>query len=152
MKKVVFFIGLLILTLAVPPSFSFFIYKEVSKRTRAEVQGQFSPVFFSPSFNLSKASIQWDDKVRISSGDLHVEYSPLTFLKGGGVRIKISGVDLPVQLMGSFAGMAPKNSVTIQDFYADVTINKDGLQEIHMIRAEAPEMHFKFGLANNIKA
>ena len=149
MKKVGLLLCLLGLTLVVvlPPLLGFVVYKEIGKRTETQIDGVFTPAFFTSSFNIENVSIEWQEKVKLNSGNLNVVYQLWPFLTGRGLRLKISGQNLPVTLMGDLVNLAPQESIIIQDFYADLTISNNGLQEINALKAISPEMQFQFGLA-----
>lgn len=147
MRKILLYLIVPVLAVtALPPLLGFWVYREVSHRTQAEIKADFKPLFFSPAFRLENASIDWDGKIALQSGSLNVRYDLTGILKRGGIRVKISGSDLPVRFAGVLKDLSPDRQIVVQDFYADVTINKDGLEEINMLRAKAPEMQFQFGL------
>lgn len=147
MKKAAIFVILAAaFVTAVPPMLGYWVYREVKARTHARIEAEFHPEFFSPAFRLENAVIEWDGKISLSSGTLNVQYDLSGIFRKLGIRVKVSGSDLPVQFTGALQELSSGRQIVVQDFYADVTINKDGLEEINMLRAKAPEMQFQFGL------
>lgn len=134
-----------LLAVATPPVLGFWVFQQLGTRLKAKVSGHYSPVWFSTSFKVSELDLQWDGKVQLHSGEVTVDYDPLTVFFADGLRVRISGKKIPVSLLGPWAHAAASPDVMLDDFFADITIGRGGVKEIHAVQAKSPEIQFQIG-------
>src|SRR3990167_3298335 len=89
-----------LLPVALPPVGGWMIRERLEKRLDIKIKGNFVPAMFSTVFYLKNARFEWKGKVRFEKGDLRVAYELLSFFSNRGVRIRLSGKDLEMRLLG----------------------------------------------------
>jgi len=127
------------------PVIGFWIWCELGPRFDAQIEGNFRPRWFSTSFDVNHLKLDWNDKVRIESGNLKVQYDLVSLFKGGGLRVQLSGSEIPVVLLGSWAQASSRPDVTLDHFFADLTLTRGGIRDIHRVEAHSPELKFYIG-------
>lgn len=147
MKKK-FFLSLLAaigISLCVFPVMSFFARKDFENKVDVHLQGQMN-LHFGPVFELRNVRLNWQDKVRILSGDLTVRYDPFTFWHSKGVHIVISSHNLRFQLEGDWAAQVGQNMpVKLDELLVDIRFNQQGISEILSVNIQSPELRFVIG-------
>ncbi|MBU3758625.1 MAG: hypothetical protein FGM27_01700 [Candidatus Omnitrophica bacterium] len=138
------FFAVLLFALFYPVS-SWIVFDRIQSVCKTPVQGRFEAHFFSPTFRVKNAVLNWNKKVGIESGDIEVRYELGTLLKNKALRVEIRGRKVPVRFLGAFSRISPREKVILDEFYADLLIGREGLQEISSIRIESPELKFQLG-------
>ncbi|HTL46853.1 MAG TPA: hypothetical protein VL688_02185 [Verrucomicrobiae bacterium] len=124
------------------PVVGYGVYRQLGTRLDARVEGQYAPVFFRPVFYIKNLRLEWDNKVKVHSGDVKVEYDPASLLSGA-LNVRLSGHKVPVTLLQDWAYAAQKPDLVLDDFFADVTFASRGLKDINALRAVSPEIQFQ---------
>ncbi len=127
---------------ALLPAGSWLVFKRLEKRLDVKIQAHFSPAIFSPVFYLKNAHFEWKGKVRFEKGDLKVAYEPFSFFSREGLRIRLSGENLEMRLLGDWAAMQGVEHARVEKFGADFSVGAKGLNEIYY--AEAHSSAFQF--------
>lgn len=144
-KMMAAILAAVLLAMGTPPVLGFWVFQQLGARLKAKVSGHYSPVWFATSFRVSDLELQWDQKVHLHSGKVRVDYDPLTVFFTDGMRVRITGKKIPVSLLGPWAHAAASPDVTLDDFFADITLGRGGVKEIHAVQARSPEIQFQIG-------
>ncbi len=131
----IFLAGLPVLT-------SWGIYKHLENRLEIKIRGQFLPVPFAPVFYLKNAQFQWNGKVHFENGHLKVSYNPFSFLSSRGVRVRLTGGGLQVQLLGDWAKMQGVEKAALERFKAEFSVGANGINEIYCVEVQSPAFQF----------
>lgn len=128
------------------------VWRELQHRLKIEMGGKFVPAVLLPSFEIRDAHFEWDDKVKLISGHLKVEYHPMAYLLSRGpwipartpaaLRITLSGNQLVAELLGSWAERQGLRSLPIDRFHADLALGPRGLDEIFSLEVDSPVFQF----------
>lgn len=140
-----FMISLAALAVGFSPAAGWWVLKRVEKSLHVPVQGRFEPHYFQTSFTVRKAQFNWENKISLDSGDIQVRYDLLSLFSAGGITIKISGQSLPVKFLNDLARISPREQVLLDDFFAELVINTQGLKEVVALRIKSPELQFQMG-------
>src|SRR3989338_755439 len=108
-----------------------FVKAYVERSLELELQGSLVPSFLQPSFTLKDTRFQWEDKVKLESGDLWVQYRFFPVLLGKPLRLHIRGNDLKVILLSDWASMFQATAIPIKEFDLDLSLDQEGIHEIH---------------------
>lgn len=127
------------------PVMGFWIFQRLERSLKVPVNGRFEPRFFQTSFVIRDAALTWDNKVSLQSGDVTVHYDLGSLVSGKGIRVKLNGQKLPVTLLGELAQIGSKPKITVDDFFADLLFDKDGLKEMSALRVKLPELQYQIG-------
>lgn len=136
---------MLLLAVGFSPAAGWWVLKHVEKSLRVPVQGRFEPHFFQTSFTVRQAQFNWENKISLDAGDIRVGYDLLSLVSSGGITIEISGQSLPVRFLNDLARISPREQVVLDDFFAKLVINTQGLKEVVALRIKAPELQFQVG-------
>ncbi len=147
MRKIT--LGLLVLLSALAVGFSpaagWWVLKRVEKSLDVPVQGRFEPHYFQTSFTVRQARFNWENKISLDAGDIKVDYDLLSLFSAGGITIEIRGQSLPVKFLNDLARISPREQVVLDEFFAELVINTQGLKEVVALRIKAPELQFQMG-------
>lgn len=108
------------------------------------LKGSFEPVLFRNAFIVKGVHWNMPGKVRVDSGTVRVRYFPLSFLKGDGFRLVITGEKLPVELSSAILGENIKK-ITLERVNADIKLQDGEIQEIYNLEVVSPELNLKIG-------
>ena len=134
---------LLLVLSGLPVLGSRIVYGVIQHRLKIKMEGRFVPQIAKTSFYLKDAYFQWEDKVRFENGDLRVDYSPVSFLNPNGLRIRLSGKNLQVHLLGDWAKMEGVERATLEKFNADFSLGRKGLNEIYWVQVDSRAFQFQ---------
>ena len=149
-KKNIFLLILIVFLLAVfPLAGSLAVCKHLEHRLDIKIQGQFAPGLFTPAFYLKNARFEWNGKVRFENGDLKVEYNPFSFLMPEGLRVRLTGKNLQVRLLGDWAKMQGVEKADLEKFEADFSLGRKGLNEIYCVEVESKAFQFHLRKSEN---
>lgn len=147
MRKI--YLGLLVLFLVLAVGFSpavgWWVFKRVEKSLEVPVQGRFEPHYFQAAFTVRQAAFNWENKIGLEAGDIQVKYSLLSLFSSGGIKITLSGRALPVKFLGDLSRISPRERVKVDDFFAELVIDTQGLKEVAALRIKSPELQFQMG-------
>ena len=118
------------------------VFRRLEKKLDIQIQGGFAPVMFAPVFYLKKARFEWNRKVRFENGDLKAEYNPFSFFSPEGMRIRLSGKNLDVRLLGDWAAMQGVEQAHLEKLEADFSLGRKGLNEIYYLQVESNAFRF----------
>ena len=150
MKRNFFFIGVMALFLATLPLIaSWSVCQRLENRLNIQIEGRFVPVLFAPVFYLKDTQFEWNRKVRFEKGDLKVAYEPLSLLSREGLRVRLSGKDLKIRLLGDWARMQGVENADLEKFRADFSLGRKGLNEIYCVEAESKAFQFHLEKSEN---
>lgn len=144
-KTLGFLILLLFVSVGFSPAMGWWVFKRVEKSLHVPVQGRFEPHYFQTSFIVRQAEFNWENKISLDGGDIKVGYDLLSLFSAGGIKIEISGQSLPVRFLNDLARISPREEVLVNDFFAELVINTQGLKEVAALRIKAPELQFQMG-------
>ena len=116
--------------------------KRLEKKAGTPIQGTFQPHVLRPAFTLRNASLSWQNRFRILSGDIEVRYDPLSLLPGRKLRVHIKGARLGVQLMGDLLESQGLSDIRLDKVDLDFAFYERGAPEIYLFRVESPELQF----------
>lgn len=125
---------------------NFWVFKEIQKRLKVHLEGQYVPTVFVPSFRLEKGSFNWEDRVRLVEGSIKVGFDPLTLFSGRGMRIVVKSSGAKIKFLGNWAVQEGIEDATVDTLYADVILGRRGISGINEIEARSPK--FQFSLKN----
>ncbi len=143
--KIRIIVFLILIILLLPAASGYWIRLELEKRTEMEIGGTYIPRLIFPSFFLRDAHFAWDDKVKLVSGHLKVDYDLFSLLSGRPLRVTLTSSNLTIKLLGEWADMEGISDVQLDRFYADLAFDGDGLREVFQVHAESPTLQFHFG-------
>ena len=135
-------VSVLVLWAFVPASLSYAVSTLLQHRLGIRVTGNFIPSLFVPNFSMKNASFEWKDKVQLVSGDLKVEYRPLSLLPWKRLRIRLSGKGFHVNLLGSWAKMQGVQNAVVDSFGADFEMDAREIREIYLLDAQSKAFQF----------
>lgn len=147
MRKIIlgFWVLLLVVAVGFSPAVGWWVLKRVEKSLHVPVQGRFEPHYFQNSFTMRQAEFNWENKISLDAGDINVGYDLLSLFSTGGITIEISGQELPVKFLNELARISPREHVILDEFFAELVINSQGLKEVVALRIKAPELQFQMG-------
>lgn len=131
---------------AVSLGVNYWVYREVQKRLKVRVEGQYVPSFFSASFRLDRATFNWEDKVRLLDGSLEVGFDPASLFSSRGIRIVIKSRNARIKLLGSWAVQEGVEDAMVDTLLADIVLGRRRITGINEI--EAKSKSFQFSLKN----
>ncbi len=137
-------LGGLILGWGGPLAAGLWVKQEIERRLTMDIQGVFWPGFFRPSFELKKANFIWQDKVKVLSGNLKIDYDPISLLNHRRIRVRMEGRDLSAVLLGKWAETQGVQDLKFHDFFADFEIGEKGLEEVNALKAHSPLLNLDF--------
>lgn len=143
MKKVVLPIAIFLFLITIPLVLHACVFQGIQYCLKTKVDGVFVPSFWSSSFEIKNARMNWKDKIRIDEADLVVRYSMVWFFKNRALRIRVSSKDPSIELLGSWAKLQGVEKTRLEHFEADLVLGKDGLKEIFLVDAYSPEFQFQ---------
>lgn len=144
MQKIFLSAVVLVLFLAgLPVLGSWSVYKRLESRLDLKIQGRFSPRIFASAFDLNNAQFEWNGKVLFEKGDLKVEYNPFSFFLPQGLRVRLTGKNLQVRLLGDWAKMQGVEKADLQKFEADFSLGRKGLNEIYCVEVQSQVFQFQ---------
>lgn len=157
------FVFLLVAATLMPPLAGWWVWHELEHRMNVKISGRYSPAFFLPAFTIKDAAFEWDDKVKLVSGNLNVSYEPFSFLFARGgcalgsgdslLQVKLSGTGLRAELMGEWAMMeGVHGEVPIDHFSAELGFGSDGLREISSLFIHSPAFQFQIKKSETLMA
>jgi len=130
-------------TLVVPGLTSYWLKREIEQRLDVKIGGRISPKLFRSSFMLEDVTVDWDDKLKVASGKVDVQYDWLSLVAGDDIRIAVQSDDLAVELLGVWAKVGDMQNVNFSHFFADLSGGKEGIRQIHSLDANSPTLKFK---------
>jgi hypothetical protein len=125
-----------------PPLSGYLVYREIQHRMKLKIAGDFSPAFHFPGFYLRNAHFQWEDRVELLSGNMTVQYDPLSLLRGELLRIVISSRGAAIRLTGAWEKMQGVNNAVIDVFDCDLGLGRKGIREIYGLELRSPAFQF----------
>ncbi len=144
-SKLIWAVCVLLVASAMPAVTGYWVFQRLEHSLNVPVGGRFEPRLLQASFVVRDAVLMWDNKISLQSGDITVDYNLWSLFSEKGIRIKLSGQKLPVTLLGELAPLAPQAQVTVDDFFADLLFDGEGLKEISALRVKSPELQFQIG-------
>ena len=148
-KTLLFAFGGAVLIFFVFLTFDLQVCQELKSRLKISIQGKFEPSFLLSSFYLRNAQLTWKEKVRLISGDFKVSYKPWQLLGKRNLRIELEGKNLDVEFLGKWAEAQGVRKVTLESFYADVALDRQGLREVYAVDARSPSFQFRIQRTEN---
>lgn len=133
---------IVLLFAGLPPAASWIVFKRLEKRLDLQIKGRFAPVIFAPVFYLKKARFEWNGKVRFENGDLKADYDLFSFFSPQGVRVRLSGKNLDVRLLGDWAMMQGVEQAHLEKFEVDFSLGRKGLNEIYYLQVDSNVFRF----------
>lgn len=82
-------------------------------------------------------------KVRLISGNLRVDYNPLTMIFTDVVRVRLSSDKIQAKLLGVWAELQGVEDALIDHFVAEVGIGPKGLTEIYGVDIKSQSFQFQ---------
>lgn len=125
------------------------VQRELGTRLKIQIQGRFEPVALFPSFYLRDLQFTWKEKVKLTSGDLKVNYRLGRLLERNGLGVELEGKNLEVEFLDKWAKLQGVEKVTLQSFYADLELGPEGLREVYSLDARAPSFQFRIRRTEN---
>ncbi len=143
-KRKHLFLALVLLAGAVvlPAAGDLKVRRELEKRLQIKLEGKIMPGFFTPSFHVRDARFEWEDKVKLLSGDLIFDYDPAFLLGKESLRIRCRARNCQARLLGSWADMQGVGDLAITRLDADLTLDRSGLREVNAILVDSPAFQF----------
>lgn len=123
------------------------VVRFVEKALDLKVSGRIQPVRGKFEFSISSLNTEWDQKIKINSGQISVHYGIKNF-NPYEWHIRITGRNVDAELRGDWVSIAGGESALFSDFYADLMFDQNGIKEIMALRAESPTIQFRFGEAS----
>ncbi len=120
------------------------VLRGVEKALRIKISGQIQPEFLKTSFHVSGVQTAWNQKIRILSGRVDVDYDPI-LMAAGRLALRIQGTKVAAELLGDWAQLAGGQKIIFDDVFVNFVLVANGIQEIKSLRAESPSVHFSFG-------
>ncbi len=140
---------LLLFAMFLPPLLGVGVWQTLQHRLGIRVGGVYCPSILVPSFTIRGAHFEWDDKVKLVSGNIKVGYHPVSYLvrnflltRSAPLRTRLSGRNLDIELLGNWSQMQGLHRVKLDLFEADLVFGPSGIQEIYLLRAESPQFQF----------
>src|SRR3989344_1159700 len=124
---------LLICATLLPPVLGWVVWRDLGHRMKMKISGRYTPAFFVPSFEIRNVHFEWDEKVKLLSGNVRVTYDPLSYVFKNAFRLRLSGENLSAKLLGEWAQMEGVQDATLKHFHADFLLGKKGLEEIYSL-------------------
>ena len=124
------------------PAAGFWVWQEVQGRMGVKISGRYSPVLFSFSFILHGARFEWDEKVKFISGDLKVDFEPLSLLSGSLLRIRLQSQNSEIELLGEWAELEGVRRVKLDRVEAHLGLAREGLRDIYFLDVRSPSLQF----------
>lgn len=123
------------------------VISQAEKALELEVGGSVHAPAFKSGFVIERLHLDWDNRVRVLSGTLEVDYD-LRSLISGRYAVMLNGRQVAAELMGDWAEIAGGQKAVFDEVFADLIFDDEGLREINALRAESPTLQFRFGQAN----
>jgi len=146
-KKLILFswVLLMIPVLFLPQWTAWRVFQELKSRADFRIEGDFSPRWPAPAFDLRRVRLDWDRKIRVLEGDLRIEFDPFLFWRKRWIRVRLSGEKIPATVLEK--GWVPQDleKVTFDRIYAELLFDLDGLRDILALKVESPRVAFQFG-------
>lgn len=128
------------------------VLRRMEQALKIKIAGRIEPEFFQTSFHLTGVQTAWDQKIRIFSGRLDVDYDAAALVTGK-LALRLQGKKVASELLGDWALMAGQpaspsgdgQKVVFDDVFADFIMDAHGVREIKALRVESPSVHFRFG-------
>jgi hypothetical protein len=144
MKRKVFVAGLVILGLmASSGAVEIWVCHEIQARLHIKIEGKYDPMFFRPAFRIRDARFTWRQKVELLSGDLNVRYDLLKLVSSNQIRVRLSGRDLKVKLLGSWSKIQGIENAVIRNLDTGIAIGPGGLEKIDYLELDSDEFQFR---------
>ncbi|MDD5216992.1 MAG: hypothetical protein PHN49_02195 [Candidatus Omnitrophica bacterium] len=116
---------------------------EIERRIKADIQGDVRPVLFQPRFALKNVNFVWKDKLKVSSGEVDIEYDAMQLISGELLRVKIQGGNIQGELLGTWSEIEGVKQVDELTLIADLGFGRHGLREIHDVEVNSPTLKFR---------
>lgn len=145
------FVLTLLLAAAVPAGASFWAWQQIRDRSGIEVAGTFRPHWGRWLFEVRDFRLNWNGRIRLSGNRLTVEYDPGSLFRQDGLKVRVSGRDLPAELDESMAVMTGRSQLRLDFLEAALILDRQGLKEVTGLDARAGVFQFRFGETENIK-
>jgi len=118
----------------------FWVKMRIDQCLEITVEGRFMPLPFHTAFRISGVRFAWDDKVRILSGNLKVQYPILGVFRAEGIRVKVHGDELEAEFLGDWVNVNQGKTVKFKTIDIDVSLNPQGIQEVYQLSADSPNL------------
>ena len=118
------------------------VFYEIGQRLKMEIGGTVRPAYFVPAFEVTDLKVHWKGEAKVTSGTLRVSYSIRDWLRGGSLRVQISGKDLNVSFSGNFPGLEGVAETVIEKFFADFKLSGKGISDILTLHLQSPDIEF----------
>ena len=132
----------ILLTALINAGVGFWALKRLEKNAGTTIRGIFLPHLIRPAFTLKNSQVSWRARFRVDSGDLRVQYDPLSVFSGGKLRVRVQGTDLRVHLLGEWAVSQGVSEVRVDSIDADFALPERGAPEIFRFDVNSPELQF----------
>lgn len=143
MKKILKLAAIaVVLWVAVAVVSGFVVFHQIQKRLDLQIEAKFVPSFLLPGFDLKNVRFQWEGHVEFLSGDVRVQYDPLSLLFGKQIRIRVRSESSSVRLIGDWARMQGVEKARVDRLDAEVGLGRKGIREIYGVELESPEFQF----------
>lgn len=149
-KKVMAACGLLVLLLATPSLLSLWVFHELQERLKLKGHGHFVPVFWAPAFWVRKGDFEWRKTLKLSSGDIKVEYHPFLVFQGGRLRVRLSGEDLEVRALDDAVKLQGIEKIPVDSFSIELVVGPEGLEGIYGMEVDSPQFQFHLKNSDNL--
>ena len=136
-----FLIWIALLAFGLNTGLGFWAMKRLEKKAGSSFQGTFIPHFLRPAFTLKNPQLVWQDRFQLVSGDLSVQYDPLS-LFGRKLRVQVKGSDLNVRLFGDLIKSQGLSEAEVEKVEADFAFSDHGPPEIFLFNLRSPQLHF----------
>ncbi|MBN1689248.1 MAG: hypothetical protein JW893_09115 [Candidatus Omnitrophica bacterium] len=120
----------------------FWVYHEIQKRLRIEISGQYDPLVLRPSFRVKKASLNWDEKLKVLDGDVVFAYDLRDLLIKNQIRLHVRGEVLRVQFLGDWQKIQGIRETVLNRFDLRFALGPEGMKEIYSLQIDSPEIQF----------
>lgn len=137
-----FVLGFFLFAAVIFPLAGFWVRREVERRMKVEIGGTYVPVPFAPSFYLRDSRFKWDEKVKLISGDLKVDFNPLSIFLGGLLEIQLTSSGPEIELLGEWAELQGVRRLRLDHVKAHLGLAAGGVREIYSLHAASPVFQF----------
>ena len=143
-RKILFgFIFFLILITFGPMAAGLWVKHEIERHMKMPVTGTYVPLPLQPAFILRNVHFEWKNKVELLSGDLRVDYRPVSLLPGIPLRVRLSSAKIAARLAGDWARTEGVQDIILNRFEADLSFGRKGIREIYGVEASSPQFQFR---------
>ncbi len=132
----------MLLTALLNAGAGFWALKRLEKKAGTPIRGTFLPHLIQPAFTLKNSQVSWQGRFQVDSGDLRVQYDPLSVFWGRKLRVRVQGSDLHVRLLGEWATSQGLSEARVDSLDADFALPEKGAPEVFLFDLDSPELQF----------